>query len=117
ASAPAAALPRAIPVPAAPSPIRSAPAVGAIDDSAGDVEPTAHRQADRPGVIAASGGDGGNWSRILFGERLDAAPSVPHLSGTLLADVYRGDNDAAALAGQIMTFRTATAEQKPRLLK
>lgn len=117
ATAPAAPLPRAIPVPAAPSPIRAASAVGAIDEAAGGAEPAAPRQAERPGVIAASGGDGGNWSRILFGERLGAAPSVPHLSGTLLADVYRGDNDAAALAGQIMTFRTATAEQKPRLLK
>jgi DNA-directed RNA polymerase subunit RPC12/RpoP len=53
----------------------------------------------------------------LFGDNLHAGPSISHLSGSLLADVYAGDNSAVGLAGQVMTFRTGTAEQKARLLK
>ena len=53
----------------------------------------------------------------MFGGNLHAGPSISHLSGPLLADVYAGDQQAIALAGQLMTFRTGTAEQKARLLK
>jgi hypothetical protein len=71
----------------------------------------------RPEPIVVSGGDGGNWSGILFGENLHAEPSISHLSGSLVADVHAGDCQAIALAGQVMTFRTGSAEQKARLLK
>lgn len=81
------------------------------------VSPATQKRVDRPGSIVVSGGDGGNWSRILFGDNLHAGPSISHLSGSLLADVYAGDNSAVGLAGQVMTFRTGTAEQKARLLK
>jgi hypothetical protein len=98
---------RPLPPAAAPSaaPARAAPARAATP------------VAPKPEPIGVSGGDGGNWSSILFGENLHAVRSVSHLSGSLLADVYAGDSQAVGFAGQLMTFRTGTAEQKARLLK
>ena len=65
----------------------------------------------------SGGGDGGNWSQIIFGEYLAVNPSISHLSGTLLADVYTGENDAVGLMGHLLDFRSATGERKPRMLK
>jgi hypothetical protein len=111
-------LPAAMPVAAAPRAATPAPiARPAVAELPPTVSPASQKRADRPGSIAVSGGDGGNWSRILFGDNLHAGPSISHLSGSLLADVYADDNSAVGLAGQVMTFRTGTAEQKARLLK
>ncbi len=111
-------LPAAMPVAATP---RVASPTPVARPAAAELPPTVstapQRRAERPGSIAVVGGDGGNWSRILFGENLHAGQSISHLSGSLLADVYAGDNSAVGLAGQVMTFRTGTAEQKARLLK
>jgi hypothetical protein len=74
------------------------------------------RAAATPAAIPVSG-PGGNWSQIIFGDHLNADPSISHLSGSLLADVYAGDNDAIGMLGNLLTFRSATAERKPRLLK
>jgi len=105
--------PRATPAAATARPGGSAP----VADLPPAAAPTSPARADRPGMIAVSRGDGGDWSRILFGDSLRAVPSISHLSGVLLADVYAGDNGAIGMAGQLMTFRTGTAEQKARLLK
>ncbi len=67
--------------------------------------------------IAVRGGEGANWSGIVFGENVHVDSTISHLSGSLLADVYQGDQQAIALAGQLMAFRSGTAEQKARLLK
>lgn len=67
--------------------------------------------------FAVRGGEGANWSGIVFGENVHVDSTVSHLSGSLLADVYQGDQQAIALAGQLMAFRSGTAEQKARLLK
>ena len=67
--------------------------------------------------VAVSAGDGGNWSQIIFGDHLGTIPGMSAVSGALLADVYAGDNDAVGLLGQLLTFRSATAERKPKLLK
>lgn len=67
--------------------------------------------------IAVRGGEGANWSGIVFGESVHGDSTISHLSGSLLADVYQGDQQAIALAGQLMAFRSGTAEQKARLLK
>jgi hypothetical protein len=104
------------PMPAA-APRPSSPARPPAAELPPAVSPSPRKQADRPGSIAISGGEGANWSQILFGENLHAQPSIPHLSGSLLSDIYAGDHGAVALAGQVMTFRTGTVEQKARLLK
>ncbi|MCH5372879.1 MAG: hypothetical protein JJ992_02795 [Planctomycetes bacterium] len=95
------------------------PSVAALPPRAAPVAaaPQAKPRVERPEAIAVTGADGRDWSRILFGEHLRADPSITHLSGSLLGDVYAGDTGAIALAGQLMTFRTGTAEQKARLLK
>jgi hypothetical protein len=67
--------------------------------------------------IAVRGGEGVNWSGIVFGQNVHVDSTISHLSGALLADVYQGDQQAIALAGQLMAFRSGTAEQKARLLK
>ena len=102
---------------ASPQPIPVAQPLPAAAEWAPSVRSASPRRVERPEPIAVSGSDGGNWSGILFGENLHAEPSIPHLSGLLLADVHAGDCQAVALAGQVMTFRTGTAEQKARLLK
>ncbi len=98
-------------------PLPVAQPVRPVAESPPSVVPVSPRRVERPEPIAVASGDGGNWSGILFGENLHAEPSVAHLSGSLLADVYAGDCQAIALAGQVMTFRTGSAEQKARLLK
>jgi len=85
------------PAPVDPPPVQPAPAAAPIPMS--------------------GGGDGGNWSQIIFGEYLAVDPSISHLSGTLLADVYASDNDAVGLMGHLLDFRSATGERKPRMLK
>ncbi len=62
-------------------------------------------------------GEGGNWSQIIFGDQLRVDPSMSSLSGTLLADVYDGRDAAIGMMGQLLSFRAAGAERKPRLLK
>lgn len=76
--------------------------------------PQPKRQAE---PIAVRGGEGANWSGIVFGEHARGNSSISHLSGSLLGDVYQGDQQAIALTGQLMAFRSGTAEQKARLLK
>jgi len=68
-------------------------------------------------IPVTGGGDGGNWSQIIFGDYLGVDPSISHLSGTLLADVYASDNDAVGLMGHLLDFRSATGERRPRMLK
>lgn len=80
-------------------------------------EPPKARPVAKPTAIPVSGGDGGNWSPIVFGEQLSVDPAVSYLSGTLLGDVQAGDNDAVGLMGHLMDFRSATVERKPRILK
>lgn len=75
------------------------------------------KPVQRAEPIAVRGGEGANWSGIVFGENVHVDSTISHLSGSLLADVYQGDQQAIALAGQLMAFRTGTAEQKARLLK
>jgi len=76
------------------------------------------RPVARPTAIPVTGGgDGGNWSQIVFGKQLSVDPAVSYLSGTLLADVHAGDNDAVGLMGHLMDFRSAAVERKPRMLK
>ncbi len=94
-----------------PPPARQTP----LDEMLAEPSP-APSPGESPGPIA-TGQAAGNWSRILFGDRFSKIPALPHLSGQLLADVYDEDPHAIGLAGQLMTFRTATGEQKPRMLK
>jgi hypothetical protein len=81
------------------------------------VEPARGTPQPATGSIPVSGGGGGNWSQIIFGDDLSAIPGVSGLSGSLLGDVYDGDNDAIGILGQLLSFRAATAERKPKLLK
>ncbi len=76
--------------------------------------PQPKRQAE---PVAVRSGEGMNWSAIVFGEHAQGDPTISHLSGSLLGDVYQGDQRAIALTGQLMAFRSGTAEQKARLLK
>lgn len=94
-----------------PPPARQIP----LDETLAEPSP-GESPGESPGVVA-TGQAAGNWSRILFGDQFAKIPALPHLSGQLLADVYDEDTDAIGLAGQLMTFRTATGEQKPRMLK
>jgi hypothetical protein len=75
------------------------------------------RAAPPRAAVPASAGDGGNWSQIVFGDHLGTIPGLSAVSGELLADVYAGDNDAIGLLGQLLTFRAASGERKPKLLK
>lgn len=83
--------------------------------------PPAETRATPAPVASAAGTIGGqaagDWSRILWGDHFDQLPALSFLSGQLLADVYAHTPDAIGLAGQLMTFRTAMGEQKPRMLK
>ncbi len=81
-------------------------------------EPPKARPVAKPTAIRVSGGgDGGNWSQIVFGEQLSVDPAVSYLSGTLISDVHAGDNDAVGLMGHLMDFRSAALERKPKMLK
>jgi hypothetical protein len=95
-------------------PVSAAPPVA---EPVRPAQPAAPRAEPGPASIAVTGSGGGNWSQIVFGDQLRAIAGVSHLSGSLLADVYEGDNDALGLLGQVLTFRSATAERKPKLLK
>ncbi|MBC8874133.1 MAG: hypothetical protein H8E44_32240 [Planctomycetes bacterium] len=97
------------------APVETAPVVAARPTP---VEPPPAQPVPAPIAIPVTGGgDGGNWSQIIFGEYLTVDPSISHLSGTLLADVHVGDNDAVGLMGHLLDFRSATGERKPRMLK
>lgn len=109
------------PEPAAPvetprvAPVETAPVAPAAPMPA--APPAAQPMPTPTAIPVAGGGDGGNWSQIIFGEYLAVDPSISHLSGTLLADVYASDNDAVGLMGHLLDFRSATGERKPRMLK
>ena len=83
--------------------------------------PPAETQTTPSPVATAAGATAspaaGDWSRILLGDHFEQLPTLSYLSGQLLADVYAQTPDAIGLAGQLMTFRTAMGEQKPRMLK
>ena len=64
-----------------------------------------------------AGAGGGNWSQIIFGDQLGSVPALSHFSGRLLSEVYGGDIDALGLVGQLIGFRSANAERKPKILK
>lgn len=100
-------VPKAVPVEAAP--------VASVVPAPAEPPPAQPMPASAP--IPVTAGDGGNWSQIIFGEYLGVDPSISHLSGTLLADVYVGDNDAVGLMGHLLDFRSASGERRPRMLK
>jgi hypothetical protein len=81
--------------------------------------PVAQAQPQRaaPAATAIPVTGGGNWSQIIFGDALKVDPGIASLSGTLLKDVYAGVDDAIGLLGNLLSFRAADAERKPKLLK
>ncbi len=115
----------ASPPPPTPVPQRDAPPPAARPAPPPAVRPAPHPETQATPVpvatataAGATGGQAaGDWSRILWGDRFDQLPALSSLSGQLLADVYAQTPDAIGLAGQLMTFRTAMGEQKPRMLK
>lgn len=114
----ATAVDEAEPEAAAPVETRKVAPVKAAPVAPAPVDPPPVQPIPAPTAIPVTGGgDGGNWSQIIFGEYLGVDPSISHLSGTLLADVYASDNDAVGLMGHLLDFRTATGERKPRMLK
>jgi hypothetical protein len=110
---PRAAVPRA----AAAEPARPAPAAAPVPQERAPAAATPAPPA-RPGIpVNAAAAAGGNWSQIIFGEQLGADPSISYLSGSLLSEVYAGDQDALGMIGQLLCFRAANAERKPKYLK
>jgi hypothetical protein len=71
----------------------------------------------RAGSIPASGGSGGNWSQIIFGDQWKSNSGLSALSGTLLSEVYANQADAIGMLGYLLAFRAADQERKPKLLK
>jgi hypothetical protein len=74
-------------------------------------------QPTRPGSIPVTGGAGGNWSQIIFGDQLKADPGIGSLSGALLSEVQANVDDAVGMLGYLLAFRSADQERKPKLLK
>ena len=105
---PRAAAPRAVAVES----VRAAPAAPPPQPYAPAPPPAPTGIPVNPAAMA-----GGNWSQIIFGEQLSADPSISYLSGSLLSDVYAGDPTALGLVGQLLGFRSANAERKPKFLK
>ena len=106
----AATTPPAVPVAAVP--VAATPVAAPAARPAAAAPPPA-----RAGSIPASGGAGGNWSQIIFGEQLNADPGIGALSGSLLAEVYATEPDAIGMLGYLLAFRSADQERKPKLLK
>lgn len=71
----------------------------------------------RSGAIPVSGGGGGNWSQIIFGDQLKANPGLSAFSGALLSQVQASEAEALGLLGYLLAFRAADQERKPKLLK
>jgi hypothetical protein len=65
----------------------------------------------------ASTGDGAQWGPILLGYELGEAPHIEAERETLLADMRSGQQAALGLIGQLLLFRSATAERLSPLLK
>jgi hypothetical protein len=106
------------PPPAAPEPAPPEPTPAQVPPPEPAAEPATAQPVAKPTAIPVTGaGDGGNWSQIVFGEQLSVDPAISYLSGTLLADVHAGDNDAVGLMGHLMDFRSAAVERKPKMLK
>jgi len=103
--------PMASPMAAFPVPIVTAAAV------AQPAPPAAAPQPARAGAIPATGGAGGNWSQIMFGDQLKSNPGLSAFSGALLSEVYANEADAIGMLGYLLAFRAADQERKPKLLK
>jgi len=101
-------------LPAAAAPI---PAASPVPPVAQAVPVPSPAQPARPGSIPVTGGAGGNWSQIIFGDQLKADPGIGSLSGTLLSEVQAKADDAVGMLGYLLAFRAADQERKPKLLK
>ena len=102
------------PTPAVAPPI---PAVSPVPPVAQAVPVPSPAPPTRPGSIPVTGGAGGNWSRIIFGDQLKVDPGIGSLSGTLLSEVQANVDDAVGMLGYLLAFRSADQERKPKLLK
>jgi hypothetical protein len=109
--------PATLPPPVA-TPVPTATPAPVPPPSPAHPSPAPQNPAPRAAAIPVSGpSDGGNWSQIIFGADSHRDPAVASLSGSLLGDVYQGLDAAIGMMGQLLTFRAADAEKKPRLLK
>jgi len=106
--------PMAQPMPAV---SKATPAALPLPPVAQAVPAASHSQPTRPGSIAVTGGAGGNWSQIIFGDQLKVDPGIGSLSGALLSEVQTNADDAVGMLGYLLAFRSADQERKPKLLK
>ncbi len=106
--------PMAQPIPAVAGPVLAASPLPPVAQAMPAAAPA---QVARPGSIPVTGGAGGNWSQIIFGDQLKADPSIGAFSGSLLSEVQANVDDAVGMMGYLLAFRSADQERKPKLLK
>lgn len=120
--------PAAVAIPAQPASVVLPPLVQPMTATPGAIPATAPvapaarpassgPQPARASSIPATGGGGGNWSQIIFGDQLKVDPGIGALGGALLSEVYSNEADAIGMLGYVLAFRSADQERKPKLLK
>ena len=114
---PAAAPPQPAAEPLQPAPVAELPPVEVVEPE--PVPPPPPQPAPEPAraAIQVAPNDGGDWSRLIFGEQVGTDPSVGALSGALLTDLRQGDCDAMGLVGLLLVFNSSTSDRKLKMLK
>jgi hypothetical protein len=88
-----------------------------LHDSAQEESPTSLYESAYDVQSPAPTGDGAQWGAILLGYELGEAPHIEVEREALLADMRAGQQAALGLIGQLLLFRSATAERLSPLLK
>ena len=113
--APVASLPEPVELPVEPPAPVEAAAPAAPPESPAEVV-TIHAEepsGGRPGLIDS----GVDWESILLGRDLAGNAELADYRRPLVAGLFRGDPAETALVGQLLSFRAATPERMPVLLR